>query len=146
MTASITRSIEIAAPADDVWAVLEDHASYPEWNPFMVRMQGDWRVGERLEVDLRSGTGKPMTFKPVVEVADRARRLRWLGHLWVRGLFDGRHELDLEPVGDACTRFTQSESFTGILVGPLRGVIDDAVVGFEAMNRALKERVERDVG
>ena len=40
----IVTEVEIAAPPDRVWAVLTDGAKYPEWNPFIVSMQGNMCV------------------------------------------------------------------------------------------------------
>src|SRR5919206_3637792 len=42
--------IEIDAPAERVWHLLTDFASYPQWNPFIRSISGEPRVGERLEV------------------------------------------------------------------------------------------------
>ncbi|WP_242471958.1 hypothetical protein [Blastococcus sp. TML/C7B] len=67
--------------------------------------------------------------------------LEWLGHLGVPGLFDGRHrfELTATPAG---TRLVQSESFSGLLVRPLRGFLDGGTLaGFRAMNDALRGEV-----
>ncbi len=40
MTAKISATIEIAAPPEQVWPVLADLASYPEWNIPGVRTVG----------------------------------------------------------------------------------------------------------
>jgi hypothetical protein len=83
----------------------------------------------------------------VAEVRDCAdpahRELRWLGRLFVPGIFDGEHSLGIEPLGSNRSRFVQSERFTGILVGLAKGTLQKTDTGFERMNAALKERVER---
>ena len=56
------------------------------------------------------------------------------------GLFDGEHELCLEPTADGGTRFVQRESFTGLLVPMMPRVLDDTATGFAAMNTALRDR------
>jgi hypothetical protein len=33
-----------------MWAVVTDFAAYPEWNPFIGRISGDFQEGARLEV------------------------------------------------------------------------------------------------
>lgn len=40
---TIHTSIDIAAPPEKVWAALTDYERYPEWNPFMRRIEGDRR-------------------------------------------------------------------------------------------------------
>jgi uncharacterized protein YndB with AHSA1/START domain len=37
--------IEINGPAERVWAVLTDFASYPEWNPFIRQVSGELNIG-----------------------------------------------------------------------------------------------------
>lgn len=126
-----------------LWSVLTDFATYPEWNPFIREASGEAKPGARLTVRIHPPGGRPMTFRPTVLAAVPGRELRWRGHLWRPGLFDGEHVFRIEPLGGDRTRFGQSERFSGILARLLAGTLYERTRrGFEAMNRALKERVE----
>lgn len=142
MRRSISRSVEIDAAPDRVWRELTDTASYPGWNPFIKRLEGELREGERIEVEIEPPDGRAMTFKPTVTAVTTNRELRWLGHLLVRGLFDGEHRFEIEDLGEGGSRFTQSERFSGLLVRPFAGTLAKTERGFEAMNHLLKERAE----
>jgi hypothetical protein len=141
---SLETEITIRGTPEQVWSVLTDFAKYPEWNPFVREASGEAKIGSRLTVRIEPPGGRPMTFRPIVREAVPGRELRWLGHLFIPGLFDGEHAFRLEPAGAGLTRFRQSEQFRGILV-PLfpRAMYDRTRRGFEAMNRALKEQVEK---
>ena len=140
----IHTEIEIAAPAEKIWDVLTDFASFPQWNPFMKTAQGEPSPGNRLEVYIQPPEGMGMTFKPTVLKAEPGRELRWLGHLFVPGLFDGEHYFLIEAHGDGGARFIQGERFTGVLVPlmGLMGLFPKTIRGFEEMNQALKARAE----
>lgn len=142
MRRSISHSVEIDASPERVWRELADTDAYPGWNPFIKRLDGELREGATLEVEIEPPGGRRMTFKPTVTAAEPNRELRWLGHLLVRGLFDGEHRFEIEELGDGRSRLTQSERFAGVLVRPFGGTLAKTERGFEAMNRALKERVE----
>jgi hypothetical protein len=86
--------------------------------------------------------GRAMTFKPTVTVVDPSLELRWLGRLLLPGLFDGEHRFRLEPLDGDRTRFVQSERFSGILVAFSGKGLAKTERGFDAMNEALKLRVE----
>jgi hypothetical protein len=132
--------IEIDAPAEKVWKVLTDFAAYPDWSPFVRRVDGEVSVGARLHVFIQPSGGRGMSFRPTVLVADPNRELRWLGHFWLPGLFVGEHSFVIEPLGEGRVRFVQQERFGGLL---LWKVLDgDTRRGFEEMNRALKVRAE----
>jgi hypothetical protein len=134
-------SVEVDAPVETVWDVLVDFESYPEWNP-RTRITGTPAEGERLVVAPGPDAEGMPTFRPRVLRADGAE-LRWLGHLYVRGLFDGEHRFVVEDLGDGRSRFVQSESFGGLLVGPLLRLYgEDTRAGFETVNAALKTRAE----
>ena len=135
--------IEINASAELVWGILTDFASYPEWNPFIRKISGEPKVGERLEVRLEPPSSRGITLKPTVLNAEPERELRWLGHLLVSGLFDGEHSLSIHRLGEDRVRFVQEETFRGVLVPLFARSLDNSTRrGFEEMNRALKERAE----
>lgn len=144
-TSEISRSTHIAATPEEVWEVLADLPAYGEWNPFVREASGTLSVGEHLAVTIAPAGGRRMSFRPRVLVAERGRELRWLGRVLVPGLLDGEHSFVLEPAdlhdGSRGTRLTQAERFSGLLVrlaGRALEVGDD----FDAMNAALKDRVE----
>lgn len=138
---------EIDAPVEAVWKTLTDLVAYPDWNPFIVSAEGRAAVGERLTNRLQPPGGKAMTFTPTVTAFEPTVAFEWLGRLGLPGIFDGRHRFDLAPSENGGTRFTQSEEFSGILVRFMRSSLDTkTVAGFEAMNAALKARVEDTVG
>jgi hypothetical protein len=139
----IVTEIEIAAGAGDVWAVLTDFARYPEWNPFITRISGELREGARLEARMVPPGSGGMTFRPRVVALTPEAELRWLGSLGVPGIFDGEHAFRIQPAGPGRVRFIHSERFSGFLVPLLRRWLDGGTrQGFEAMNRALKQRAE----
>ena len=142
MTRELHTEIEIDAPAQDVWAAVADTGAYPEWNPFIRRLEGELREGARLQVRIEPPGARGMTFKPTVLVAEPGRELRWLGRFLLPGIFDGEHSLRVEPIDERRTRFVQSERFGGILVGASKRTLDKTEAGFEQMNAALKARVE----
>ena len=138
---SIETSIDIAALPSRVWSIFTDFAAYPEWNPFITRVAGYPRVGERLVITIQPPGRKAMMFRPVVLAATPDVELRWRGRLLMPGLFDGEHIFRLSPAGDGC-RLDHSETFTGLLSGLLGGTLPATRRGFVAMNQALKARAE----
>lgn len=136
----VEQSVQIDASASQVWAALTDTAAYPQWNPFLISSTGVIRRGETLRNTLRNN-GSEMTFTPKVLVADTDRELRWVGRFGVPGVVDGEHYFLIEPISERSVRFTQGEKFSGFLV-PVAGSALDVGDGFDAMNHALKHRVE----
>ena len=134
--------IHIHATAELVWSVLVDFARYPEWNPFIRRVQGRAEPGQILQVEVQPVGGKPMAFKPMVLKAQQGKELRWLGRFLFQGVFDGEHHFRLEPVSDGVI-LVHGENFRGLLVPLLRRMLQQqTLAGFEAMNEALRQRVE----
>jgi hypothetical protein len=143
MKHTLLTQIHIAAPTSQVWQVLTDFEHYPSWNPFLSFLKGKVKVGERIRVMIQPPEGKTMEFKPTVLVFEKEKEFRWLGHLWLKGLFDGEHFFRLEANRDGTTTFIHGENFNGILVRFLKGMLDGQTKkGFEAMNKAIKERCE----
>jgi hypothetical protein len=140
---TITNSIIIDAPVASVWAILMDQEAYPQWNPFIQQLQGDLTLGNTIKATIQPPGQKAMTFTPVVKVNQAERELRWLGHLFFPGIFDGEHYFLLEDLGGGQTKFIHGEQFSGLLSGIiLRMIGENTKAGFVAMNEALKARAE----
>lgn len=54
---------------------------------------------------------------------------------------DALHEIGLEQASESRTRVTQRESFRGVLVPFLTGMLEPTRQGFDAIHAALAERV-----
>lgn len=78
---------------------------FSEWNPFIVRAAGRLQVSERLVVTRHPPGRREATFRPTVMEMTRNRKLLWLGHLGIPGIFDGDHVHELELAGIARTKY-----------------------------------------
>ena len=140
MTRQIKTSITISASTEKVWKILTDFESYHEWNSFIKSVTGELKVGNRIKIKLQG-----MTFNPVILTLKENRELKWLGHLWFNGIFEGEHQFKLTDNGNGTTNFEQSENFSGILVKLFEKSLDkNTKSGFERMNEELKLRVEKN--
>ncbi len=139
----IETEIQIDSSPGDVWDTLIALDDYAQWNPFIRKARGPLREGSRIRVEIQPPDARRMTFLPRLTRISPPRELEWIGGFWVRGLFDGRHRFEIKQIGPGRTHVWQSERFTGVLV-PLawRGIRVKTRAGFEAMNKALKRRVE----
>lgn len=141
-TRNIEHHIDINASPAVVWKHLADTAAYGQWNPFVRRLSGELSEGATLTIRVAPPGGRAMTLKPTVLAAEVGRELRWLGHFLVPGLFDGEHSFLLEELSGGRTRLVQAERFRGLLVGLSGATLEKTRLGFEQMNRALKQRAE----
>ena len=130
--------IEIEAPVDRVWAILADNESYPDWNPYHVRVRGEMLPGRKLEVVLHKPNGERVEIEPRVMRVVPMRELTWGGG--VRGIFHGEHVFQLEETDTENTRLVHKEDFVGIAV-PFAS-LDAIEEGYRQMNQALKIRAE----
>lgn len=139
MKKEITSSIVINTKAEIVWNILTDFQKYSEWNPFIHSITGEPIVGQNIHAKIQN-----MNFKPEVLVYEENKEFKWIGKLFFKGLFDGEHRFQLKANANGTTTFTQSENFSGVLVGLFSKKLDkETLPGFEEMNERLKERSEK---
>lgn len=119
-----------------------DFKAYQEWNPFIRKVDGTARQGNRISAKIHLGN-RTMTFRPTVLVVDPNKELRWLGHLFIPGMFDGEHSFTIKPLNENQVLLIQNEEFNGLLTPFFTSMLEDTRRSFEEMNRALKERAER---
>jgi len=141
----IKTEIIINASVERIWSILADLENYKNWNPFIIESSGKPEVGGRIQNTMLNGT-KTITFSPVIQKLEENRYFEWLGHLWIKGIFDGRHYFELRPLVNNQTLLVHGESFTGLLVKPIMKQISaDTMNNFVKMNLALKSLAEGTV-
>jgi hypothetical protein len=135
--------IEIQARPDQVWQVLTSLNSYPEWNPFITLAAGNPKVGEKVDITVRSGT-KEMVLHCIVVRVEPNKELCWKYHVISPVLFRGEHRFIIDQLEGDKVRFIDQEIFNGLLVPAQAKNIDtNSKLGFEAMDKALKVRAEQ---
>lgn len=142
MNKEIKTEIIINASREKIWKVLTDFEAYPQWNPFVVRIEGKPIIGTRLKNTLQNGD-KQFQFKPIVTSVEPGKSFAWLGSLFIKGLFDGHHSFELKDLGNSQVKFIHSEQFSGILSGfILKKIGADTKLNFVKFNEAIKKRAE----
>ena len=143
MAKVIETKIIIQASAESIWAILTDFKSYPKWNPFITSLRGEVAVGNRIRMRLEPPNATAMTFTPKILTKIDQKEFSWQGHLFIKGLFDGRHKFEIVDNGNQTCTFVHSEQFNGLLIPLLSSMLDkNTKEGFIAMNLKLKELAE----
>ena len=144
-TQKIQTEINITASSNDVWNHLVEFNHYPEWNPLIKNLSGPLAEGGQLHMTIQVQGGDAMDFEAELLVVRRDQELRWLGGFLIPGLFDGEHYFIIEEIYDEEVRLVHGEKYRGILPMLLLSTIEPGNrQGFEAMNEALKNRVETE--
>lgn len=139
---NLQTEIIINASVEKVWSILTNFEKFPEWNPFILSIEGKQELGAQLKVVLNNGKGTSV-FKPKVVTLEKNKTFEWLGSLPIPGLFNGQHRFAIERISDNQVKFIQSEQFSGLLAGIIMKQIGETTrEGFISMNKALKERAE----
>lgn len=148
MTAHEVRSVtvEIAAPQAFVWDVLLDYSSYPEWNPYTVRVESTCRLGAAVDLYLPDPRkpGELMHQWEWVCVVDAPRHFAYEMHPTPELDVHARRDQHIEATGPATCRYWTTDVFTG----PLADVVMEhsgawVKAGFDAVALALQARAEQ---
>jgi len=131
----------VHAPADVVWNLLTDSASFPRWNSTVIRIEGAIKEGERIRIHV---PGTSRTFTPRVGDVVPNRGMTWSDG--VVPLFRGVRTFTLDPQPNESTRFVMEESFSGIVFAAVKGMLPDFGPIFEAFASDLKREAERRDG
>ena len=137
----IRTELDINASPQRVWQVLTDFARYPDWNPFIRKIEGRAVEGEKITIHITTPAGANRNYSPKVTKVVAEQELRWLGK--IPGLLSGEHIFSIEPASDNSVRLVHREVFIGLLPSFFGSTLDiDVKMGFEEMNAALKKRTE----
>lgn len=142
MAKEIRTEIIIRSKPEKIWDILTDFENYPNWNPFIIFVEGKVEEGNQITVRIAPPGGKTMIFRPTIITRTENQELKWLGTVLFKGLFDGEHTFKLKDNGDGTVTFAHSEQFRGIFTGLFNP--EKTISGFKEMNRKLKELAEKE--
>ncbi|MFN3469149.1 MAG: SRPBCC domain-containing protein [Novosphingobium sp.] len=142
---TVSETVDIAAPARVVWAVLVDMPRYNEWNPFCVRAVSTLEMGAAVDMTLVN-YAVPGSLVPNCEyicALEPERMISWEmihSQAWP---YPARRDQVIEPTGEASCRYFSTDAFLGAngihvfrFAGPwVKRAFDDSA-------RALKARAE----
>ena len=140
----VRTEIEIESSPLTAWKVLTDFSSYDKWNPVM-RITGLARLGERLEITLRTLRGKTRTYRPIITKVEENKELRWRGSSSIPGLLNGERIFTFHRVTSNTIRLKHLELFSGLgaILGGSR-LTEDVRLNLTEMNSAFKKKVEQE--
>jgi hypothetical protein len=139
MSVSYAGASSISAPPETVWTRLTDAASYPQWNPTVVKIDGTIALGQKIK--LVSTLDPKRTFSLKVAELDAPRLMVWSSGMPL-GLFTGRRTFTLAPGVDGGTDFAMEEVFSGPMAPMITKAIPDMTESFAQFAAALKAAAE----
>lgn len=139
----VRSDVEVNSDPDSVWAILTDFAAYDQWNPFINKIIGLPKQGEKIDIYIQTPGGKKRKYSPRITKVEKGRELRWFGKSSLPGFLNGEHIFTIEEMQPGHIRFIQREIFDGLLTRLFgKGFDTDIRQGFIEMNDALKKRAE----
>lgn len=140
---TIETNIVIDSTPEKVWNVLTNFEEYELWNPFMTKVVGNASLGSKIEVNIKTISGKNRSYYPIITKFETNKELRWKGKSFLPGVFDGERVFVLKKSDDGKVSFSHKEIFSGLGVKLVGNKLDENLrEGFVRMNEALKVRAE----
>lgn len=124
----ITVTTDIAARPETIWRVLTEFDRYASWHP-VLSLDGaapELARGARLAFRLSGEVAGDQAFTAELTQVIPPRLLAWQGGL--PDIFFGRHTFELRAIAGDCTRFTDTERWSGSMAA---SVIADRYVALE---------------
>lgn len=140
---TIETNIMVDSNPNKIWGILTNFEEYELWNPFMTKVVGNAILGSKIEVNIKTISGKQRTYFPIITKCEINRELRWKGKSFLPGIFDGERIFVIEKTNDNRVSFLHKEVFKGLGVKLVGDKLDqDLRESFVMMNEALKARAE----
>jgi uncharacterized protein YndB with AHSA1/START domain len=78
MVSDYRAQAHVDAPLEEVWALVGDPATYPQWWPVAVEIRGEtFEVGDVYTQVLATFAGRPLEYTRIIDQRDELKELRW---------------------------------------------------------------------
>jgi hypothetical protein len=135
----------LPAARSQVFDSLLEWNAYPEWNPYITRIEGKALPGQSIQVFFFMGLGPRMPLTCRVDQLDTQNtRLAWEYKAFLPWLYTARHVFALEDTHTGHCRIVQTEYIKGLIACPLFGFFHSLLRRrFQSMHAALLDRLQR---
>ena len=103
---TIETNIVIDSTQEKIWDVLTNFEEYELWNPFMTKVVGNASLGSKIEVNIKTISGKNRSYYPIITKCETNKELRWKGKSFLPGVFDGERVFVLKKSDDDKVSFS----------------------------------------
>jgi hypothetical protein len=135
---AFTAMTEIEAPAQTIWQLLTDTAKYLDWNPNLLKAEGNIAQQEELKLYFQDAPNRPATVK-VVEFEPN-RKMVWRSNS-AMGFGRMVRTYKLEPLGSKIL-FSIIEEYKGLLAPVFSHTLVDLRPAYTHFCEALKQKAE----
>lgn len=138
-------SLIINASKKKVFEALTQWNTYPEWNPYITKIEGDPKVGQEIKVFFSIGFGPALPLKCIVENLDAQKTvLSWEYQAVLPWVYTARHSFSIEEINSDQCQIVQIEKMQGLLGNRLQLIYHNILKRrFQAMHEALRAQVEQ---
>ena len=147
MSFLLEHSVEIAAPAATVWAVLTDFDAYGQWNPFVPRASCRLEPGEPIDMAVRLRGTKLRRQREFINSVNPGRSFSYSMKPAPLGLLRSVREQTVTPSGPGTCHYASHFQIDGPLAPVVSSLLGaDMRRGFDDMAESLKTRDEMLAG
>lgn len=135
-------TIKIGKSIEEVWRGLTDFKTYPNWNPLVGELTGNFEEGGSVKAYIiplgKSFSAKISSFK-------KDKELIWQGTLGASFLLKAEHYYKIKSIDEQHTELLHGEYFTGVFSHFIpKFLLQKMENAFTAHNEALKKRIENE--
>jgi len=138
----VRAEVDIDAPIEQVWRILNDIDRYGEWNPFTPKVETTLRIGDPIHLQVRL-VGERLTHRVEWITRNEPYTLGWEMKLGARFLLHAERVQVLTAVDENRTRYMTEDRFGGWLRSLVVGLFGKAMErGFRDCGLGLKKAAE----
>ncbi len=112
---TLQSEVQITAPAERIWVLLADGASYAHWNPMLQWGAGTLTAGNRLELTVTLPGIPPFVQHPTLLSLVPQQEISWRHRLPAPGLLSWTQSFTIEQVSPDVRRVSQRVILSGLL-------------------------------
>jgi hypothetical protein len=143
MPYEIKTEIAIDATPARVWDVLTDFPHYPDWNSFVLQVNGSVYQNATIRYRFQMPRGIRIWTPATVLKFEPESELRFSANFLTPSLFRGDHYFAIESAGNNGVVFHHGEIVSGLLFPAVQLILQNfGLPMFRALNGALKQRAE----